>query len=61
MIAYAGGGNIITPIIGIFGIQTLINAWFTTPFLGFLRGFLFTLAVAYVVKLFTKYKIFWRS
>lgn len=61
MIAYAGGGNIITPIIGIFGIQTLMNTWFTTPFLGFLRGFLFTLALAYIVKLFTRYKIFWRS
>jgi hypothetical protein len=61
MIAYAGGNNIITPIIGIFGIQTLLNTWFTTPFLGFLRGFLFTLALAYIVKLFTKYKVFWRS
>ncbi len=61
MIAYAGGGNLITPLLGLLGIETLMSQYFTTPFLGFLKGLIVTLALAYIVKLFTKYKVFWRS
>lgn len=61
MIAYAGGGNLITPVLGLLAIEGLMNEYFTTPVLGALKGFLVTLALAYIVKLFTKYKIFWRS
>ncbi|GMU88285.1 MAG: DUF5009 domain-containing protein [Chlorobiota bacterium] len=61
MIAYAGGGNLITPILGLLGIEALMGEYFTTPFLGFLKGLIVTLALAYIVKLFTKYKVFWRS
>lgn len=61
MIAYAGGGNLITPILGLLGIEALMAQYFTTPFTGFLKGLIVTLALAYIVKLFTKYKVFWRS
>jgi predicted acyltransferase len=61
MIAYAGGGNLLTPLLGLAFIESLINQYFTTPFLGALKGFIVTLILAYIVKLFTKYKIFWRS
>lgn len=61
MIAYAGGGNLITPILGLLGIEALMGEYFTTPFLGFLKGLIVTLALAWIVKLFTKYKVFWRS
>lgn len=61
MIAYAGGGNFITPILGLLGIEALMAQYFTTPFLGFLKGLIVTLALAYIVKLFTRYKVFWRS
>jgi len=61
MIAYAGGGNLITPVLGLLAIEGLMNQYLTTPVLGALKGFLVTLALAYIVKLFTKYKIFWRS
>lgn len=61
MIAYAGGGNLITPLLGLSGIEALMSQYFTTPFAGFLKGLLVTLALAYIVKLFTRYKIFWRS
>ncbi len=61
MIAYAGGGNLITPILGLLGIEALMAQYFTTPFLGFLKGLIVTLALAYIVKLFTRYKVFWRS
>lgn len=61
MIAYAGGGNLITPLFGLLGITSLFNEYFTTPWLGFIKGVIFTLALAYAVRLFTRYKVFWRA
>ncbi|WP_374790702.1 MULTISPECIES: DUF5009 domain-containing protein [Aerosakkonema] len=61
MIAYVGFANLVWPIL----VLTKIDGWVIentkTPWLGFLKGILYTFIVAYIVRIFTKNKIFWRT
>lgn len=61
MIAYIAGSNFVMPILALTGLSTLLNYMLINPWLGFLKGLIFTLLAALVTSFFTKKKIFWRS
>lgn len=61
MIAYIAGSNFVMPILALTGLSTLLNFLLINPWLGFLKGLIFTLLAALVTSFFTKKKIFWRS
>ncbi len=59
MIAYVGYSNLILPIIGLVGIVEYINQ--LPPGWGLIYGIASTLVIAFIVKGFTKLKIFLRT
>jgi len=61
MIAYIAGSNFVMPILALTGLSTLLNYLLINPWLGFLKGLIFTLLAALVTSFCTKKKIFWRS
>ncbi len=61
MIAYMGGNNLVMPILGITTLNSVFNMMGTNPWLGFLRGVIFTLLVALATSYFTRKKLFWRT
>jgi hypothetical protein len=61
MIAYIAGSNFVMPILALSGLSTLLNYLLLNPWLGFLKGLIFTILAAMVTGFFTKKKIFWRS
>jgi hypothetical protein len=61
MIAYIAGSNFVMPILALTGLSTILNYLLINPWLGFLKGVIFTLLAALVTSFFTKKKIFWRS
>lgn len=61
MIAYAGVNNFIIPILFLTGLMNLLNLMAVTPWLGFLKGLIITLLLAWFVRLCTQLKIFWRT
>jgi predicted acyltransferase len=61
MIAYIAGSNFVMPILALTGLSTILNYLLINPWLGFLKGLIFTLLAALVTSIFTKKKIFWRS
>jgi hypothetical protein len=61
MLAYAGGTNLLTPLVLLTQIDYLLGSALTTPWLGALKGVLVTLLLALIVQYFTRKKIFWRT
>jgi len=61
MIAYISGSNFVMPVLALTGLSTILNNLLINPWLGFLKGLIFTLLAALVTSFFTKKKIFWRS
>lgn len=61
MIAYVGFANLLWPILLLTNLEPLIIEHTKTPLLGFIKGLVYTLIVAYVVHLFTRMKLFWRT
>lgn len=69
MIAYCSNGNFLMPIFFLTNFIPVLDAienFFKriiapSPWIGFCRGFLITLLVAYIVSIFSKKKIFWRT
>lgn len=61
MLAYAGGTNLLTPLAGLLFIDTFLAGFLNSPWLGALKGVILTLLLAYIVKIFTYYKIYWRT
>ena len=61
MIAYIAGSNFVMPILALTGLSTFLNYMLINPWLGFLKGLIFTLLAALVTSFLTKKKIFWRS
>jgi len=61
MIAYIAGSNFVMPILALSGLSTILNYLLINPWLGFLKGLIFTLLAALATSFFTKKKIFWRS
>lgn len=61
MIAYIAGSNFVMPILALTSLSTLLNYLLINPWLGFLKGLIFTLLSALVTSFFTKNKVFLRS
>jgi predicted acyltransferase len=61
MIAYVAGNVLILPILSLTSLNLLLNAMVVSPWLGFLKGVIFTLLVAFVTQFFTKKGLFWRT
>ncbi|MGE5352902.1 MAG: DUF5009 domain-containing protein, partial [Acidobacteriota bacterium] len=61
MIAYIAGSNFIMPVLAMTTLSTLLNYLLINPWLGFLKGLIFTLLVALTAGYFTKRKLFWRT
>lgn len=61
MLGYVLMRNFLFPILMLTGLYTQIESVTNTPILGFLRGFIYTLTVAYIVTIFSRLKIFWRT
>ena len=61
MLAYAGGTNLLNPFLSILFIDNLLSFLNANPWLGVVKGIITTLMLAYIVKLFTFKKIFWRT
>ena len=61
MIAYVGFANLLWPILMLTGIDALVAENTKTPLPGFFKGLIYTLAIACVVSLFTRLKLFWRT
>lgn len=61
MIAYVGMGHLILPVLQLTGVMPLLEKITPGAWLGTLRGLALTLLLAWVVALFTKWKIYWRT
>ncbi len=61
MIAYVGMGNLIYPVLALTGLNGVLESLLSGPWLGTLRGFLLTLLLAWIVAVFTRLKIYWRT
>lgn len=61
MIAYISGSNLMMPFLALTGISALMNYLLINPFMGFIKGMIFTLLCAYATKFFTKKKLFLRT
>ncbi|HEX3720534.1 MAG TPA: DUF5009 domain-containing protein [Verrucomicrobiae bacterium] len=61
MIAYAGVNNFINPLLALTGLAAVLDHWASSPWRGFWRGVLVTLAMAVVTTLLTRRRIFWRT
>ncbi len=61
MIAYVGFANFIWPVLALTGLENSILSITQNPWIGFLRGLIYTIIVALIVRFFTKKKIFWRT
>lgn len=69
MIAYRGNTNLVIPLVFLTKFDWVLdkieqffrNLIAPSPWIGFCRGFLMTLLVAYIVSIFSKKNIFWRT
>lgn len=61
MVAYVTGNLLLTPTLHLTGAITLFNALNTNPWLGFLKGVVFTGIVSLITKFFTKQEWFWKT
>ena len=61
MIAYVGFANLIWPVLALSGLEKIILELTVTPWLGFLRGVIYTVILAYIVRFLTNQRIFWRT
>ncbi|MGE5402813.1 MAG: DUF5009 domain-containing protein [Ignavibacteriales bacterium] len=61
MIAYIAGSNFIMPVLAFTSLITVLNNLMVNPWLGFLKGLIFTMLVALTAAFFTRRKLFWRT
>jgi predicted acyltransferase len=61
MIAYAAINNLILPLFALTSVEALLSSVATSPWMGFVKGLIITLAVGIFVSFCTQRKIFWRS
>jgi predicted acyltransferase len=61
MLGYVLMRNFLFPILMLTGLYPQIESITNTPILGILRGIIYTLIVAYIVTIFSRLKIFWRT
>lgn len=61
MLGYVLMRNFLFPVLILTGLYPQIESITNTPALGILRGMIYTLIVAYIVTIFSRLKIFWRT
>jgi predicted acyltransferase len=61
MIAYVGGSALVLPILAVTHLGSILDVLSVTPWLGFVRGVIFTSLVALATSFFTRKKLFWRT
>ena len=61
MIAYVAGSLLWMPIFAVTGFDKLLNIMIINPWMGFLKGIIFTSFVSFTASFFTKKKLFWRT
>ncbi|MGL5508709.1 MAG: DUF5009 domain-containing protein, partial [Microcoleaceae cyanobacterium] len=61
MLGYVLMRNFLFPVLMLTGLYPQIESITNTPTLGVLRGIIYTLIVAYIVTIFSRLKIFWRT
>jgi predicted acyltransferase len=61
MMGYVGYGMLVLPIIGLTRLKYTVESAEPSPWVSFAWGVLLTLAVAYIVRFFTRRRLFWRS
>lgn len=61
MVAYVGMMNLFLPLLALTGIDGLIRSFTAAPWAGFLRGLVYTIALAFIVQAFTRFKLYWRT
>jgi predicted acyltransferase len=61
MIAYVGMMNLLYPLLGLTGLLEFIAGYTTSPWVGFLRAVAYTILLAWIVALFTRRKVFWKT
>ena len=61
MIAYVGFANFIWPILALTGLEKLILQWTASPWIGFIRGLVYTIVLAFLVRFFTRKNLYWRT
>ncbi|MCH8524936.1 MAG: DUF5009 domain-containing protein [Balneolales bacterium] len=61
MIAYVGMMNVIYPVLGITGLDVLIQSITPAPWAGVFRALMYTLLLAWGVSLLTRRGIFWKT
>jgi predicted acyltransferase len=61
MIAYVAGNVFVLPILSLTGLTSVLNMLTVDPWLGFVKGLIFTLLVALTTAFCTKKKLMWRT
>lgn len=61
MIAYVAGTLFLTPVLALTNGSYILNQLLINPWLGFLKGLIFTSLVAIITAIFSKYKLYWRT
>ncbi len=61
LIAYAGITNLLPPLLGITGVDYILNLMVINPWFGLLKGLTITLLLGFIVLYFTKLKIYLRT
>jgi predicted acyltransferase len=61
MIAYVGSGLFIVPVLTLISVHEQLQEWMPGPWMGTLRGILYTLLLALAVQFLTRRRIFWRT
>ncbi|ARV58918.1 DUF5009 domain-containing protein [Nostocales cyanobacterium HT-58-2] len=61
MIAYVAFANLFLPILRLTKLEPIILEHTRTPLTGFLKGVIYTLSIAFLVSLFTKLKLLWKT
>jgi predicted acyltransferase len=61
MIAYVAGSLFWMPVLELTNLSSVLNLPLVNPWLGFLKGIIFTFLVAVTAAFFTSKKLFWRT
>lgn len=61
MFAYVGMMNLIFPVLAITNLDLLTNKYFIDPWMGLLRGFIYTLILAWIVAKLTRKGYVWKT
>ena len=61
MMGYVGYGMLVLPLLGLSGIKDLFESLEPSPWVAFGEGLIVTLVVAFIVRFFTRRRLFWRS